>query len=985
MLSLAFVSSLSVGLAHVGGAESRGNVVQSNVTQYYLGEEIIISDRQITVDGKKYDAQVAVYHPDGNAYAENRLVLDELGAYVIEYRAVVDGKLYTERETLETIVAPYTVTGNGQVKYGKDESPYDTGISGLNITLKKDEVFRYNDVINLKKINLENIVELYLKPTGGAGIRDVGKIGFKLEDVNDPDNYVTVYASSVGSDGGGDPWWSNATYLQAGFAGQSTVGVEWGSRVHSGGQFGFPVQFSMYGNRNFKESVGDESLCFRYDVTTKELFGPADGEKRHIVDLDDKKYFNTHWDGFSTDEVYLSVWGEQYYREEFSFAITKIGNADLSREVIRDGEGPDIEIDYGNYSETEIPFAMKGCAYPVFAATASDIKQPVVEVNERVVYNYSASTRYEIAIVDGKFIPDKEGLYTIEYSAYDRYGNASFKTVNVRCVAEDALRLELDAGERTGKTGYRVELAQASVSGGSGVNPLSVTVLFGDREMQITDNGFTPTKAGRYTVKYVASDFVGHRAEESYEIVVENDIKPVLVAPAQLPKYLIAGAEMKLPEASAFDYATDTKITCRVFVTDGACTEKEITARHSFTPAQDGTAQIIYRAGSGEAENEWVYTLPVVTAITDGAPDLLQYFYGDNVNPSLTNYGVDFIVREGGDAAFEFIRPLCGNRIKSVVRLDNDHSAYEKAALALTGSDGAVAAVAEFIGYGAANAYSVAVNGKPTGINVRGNTDITLVYDFENGAVQINGNTVKCEKVSSGTGYYFSGRMENAAENGVLRVVSLQEQSFTSGRVNISAPAVQPQGSYSLAYAQNGILYVLPAEAYSVLSPVTECTVSVTDATGANVYTTDGEALRNLDASIGYEIVLERIGNYKIIYKTKDVFGQIGEQTFTIGVVDSVGPEIVLVGDAPVTSAKVGDEITICPAVGIDAVDEECTVVCFVVDPFGDINPVSVAGTRLQGGMYSLKVTAKGKYVVRYFSVDKSGNTTIVDYTVTVE
>lgn len=51
---------------------------------------------QVTVDGKKYDADTTIRFPSGAAYASEEITLSEMGRYTVENRATVGGRLYRE-------------------------------------------------------------------------------------------------------------------------------------------------------------------------------------------------------------------------------------------------------------------------------------------------------------------------------------------------------------------------------------------------------------------------------------------------------------------------------------------------------------------------------------------------------------------------------------------------------------------------------------------------------------------------------------------------------------------------------------------------------------------------------------------------------------------------------------------------------------------------------------------------------------------------
>ena len=95
LILLACVSVLSlsgaIGMAAVK-ALADAKLVQ-NVEleeEYALGTELTIPDARMQVGDKTYETQTLLYYPNGDTTSAKKVVLDQHGKYVLEYRANTD-------------------------------------------------------------------------------------------------------------------------------------------------------------------------------------------------------------------------------------------------------------------------------------------------------------------------------------------------------------------------------------------------------------------------------------------------------------------------------------------------------------------------------------------------------------------------------------------------------------------------------------------------------------------------------------------------------------------------------------------------------------------------------------------------------------------------------------------------------------------------------------------------------------------------------
>ena len=986
LFGLLIATVIGLGLLHIGSADE-SKITAAFEKEYYLGTELLLPNIRLEHEGKEYNAEIVVICPNGSSYRGNYVKLDQLGIYTIEYRAKTDGGKYIyEKYRFETIDELYTLGENSSVAYGGDSSQFATGRVGLNLSLKEGDVFRYNEVIDLNELGKDqSFIELFVTPSQGAGVRDVGRLAFRLEDAQNPSNYVTIYAQSVSDDGGGSPWWSNATYILAGAGSQTPSGIEWGEPmiIHTGA-FGSPVQFSMYGNYNFQNSVGKETFSLRYDPQEKRLYGNDSPDDQYVIDFDSTKFFANLWEGFSTNKVYLSVWAENYLTDTADFVITKIGNSDLSVDVVRDRKPPSIILDSDGYDLNNLPEAAVGLGYPVFEAEARDAYADNVAVTTKVFYNYGSTTRYEVPIADNRFVPQKAGIYTVEYKSVDYADNISTLTYQVICIDKDAaLGLGLSKDIITeGKTGEELSLFCPTTEGGIGRIDVSQTVLFAGNEVAQTENGFIPMQSGDYTVIYQAVDMAGQTASAEYVVSVLNNEEPVFLTDAALPKYLVADVEYRLPELQAYDFNVGEYVKSEIFVTDENGTEKIENNLHTFASGASGNAIVAYRAAVASGIAEKSYTIPVISAYNESAVDKSALFYSE-MQKSVVRDGVQLTNMQAGTRSeFEFVLPLYAETFNAVFLMDEN---VAEMSLSLRGKNGSLNV--EFKrDTEITNKLIVFVEGVETSLYADARNVLTFGYNNADSEITFGSGTVSLRtilpsfKAFDSEGVYFGGMVTSASQGGSVTIMEINGQSLTE-KATDRQPTVIMNGEYRAKYDKGEIIQTASLRAFDVLSAIVTSKISIKAPDASYALTTDGIEISALDASASYDICLNSYGIYVVSYEICDVFGNKTEKTFEVKISDSVAPIITLKGENP-TNGALNEEIIFYKADVSDDVTSECKNNCFVVNPQGMFIPVYEIKTSETENSYSFKPAVEGDWKIVYFAMDSAGNTSTIEHVI---
>lgn len=946
---------------------------------YELGTVLSVPEAKVNVDGESHVAVPVVYYPDGTAYLKDEATLDQAGSYRVEYRFEAGGRLYTESYRFDVVKKLYSVSG-GSASYGEDESFHETGAKGIRLTLSDGDVFTYAKVVDLGKFSPEeSVISLFMLPQT-PGAMDAQVIYVTFTDVYDPDNYVTVLCQGVEDTTAG--WGYVTGYMMAAANGQVQIGIE-GETVHKGNGYGKPVFFSFYGMSGYPVSQYQMSVAF--DLDEKIVYG-SDRGGRKIVDLDDLSYEKFAWEGFTTGEVYVSVSAGKFKATSVELMITDIAGDDLSEEYVYDTEGPRIEVDYNGFGT--VPEGVVGYAYPLFDATATDPYSGSCPVTTRVFYNYQSSNRYEVDL-SGGFVPTREGVYTIEYSAYDRYGNLGRELVPVRIVSSsEPLEITLEGGASAGRKGEAVELASACVSGGVGAGyEVTVQAILGD-SVETVDGTYLPLSSGTCTILYTARDFVGQTVRTSYEIEIEDNHLPVFWTEPVLPAYFLEGFTYSLPEFFGYDCSDSFKeLAAEVTVSDGG---GERSAAGGYKPVtnEEKKAVVTYTIKNAFGSASLIREVPIVSAFSeDGALDIVGYFVpfgGASVTYNATSECMVLRMTQASDGGgFTFANPLLADGFSFRCNVNAGFKRFTKMSFLLTDyEDRSVSVKITFIRTEASTL--VEVNGELLKQTLPENyltSGSKLDFAYDNDSFVFSQGDVLNFVVGSCLGgapfngfpsekFYLSVCFEGVTGDTRLRMYRLNGQIFSVDADTVQ-PAVRIFGEYEPQTELGAKVTIHAAAAADVLDPVARGSVSVVGPDGRYL-TSDGVVLENADMSRAYVVTANAYGTYIVSYTVEDTSGNKKTYAYSFTVPDKTPPEFALKGDLK-TSYKVNEKLVLPET---EATDElgGVTVICSLTSP---------GGTRVTA-KEGLVLDKAGTYVLTYFVMDSSGNFTVREYRLTV-
>jgi hypothetical protein len=971
-------------------------------------------------------AEGVIYFPDGRTYKSKAVRLDAGGKYTLEYRAVIDGKLYTHQTDFNVITTLYSFADNrSSAVYGYNAL---TDRTGLNVSLARGDVFRFNDVINLNDSSqLAAALEFTFAPQE-SGKWDARNVYITFRDVYDPDNKVDIWMR-MGA--GGSSWY----YMVARANDQFWTGYDYSGSVPvmriNHGLFGTLLFYTSYNDFTMNDAVIEDHLKkqyvrFWYDEETKQMYlgfpMPNLTTKTTypavvpITDFDDTEYQMNPWDGFTTGEVTVEITCENNEPDTADFVFTRIGDKDLTRQTVDDTQGPSIVIDAGEFGVAHMPNGSAGYSYPVFPAVAADVYSGgSVEVQTRVFYAYSRASgiyntldgtyAYEIDISNGKFFTPRLGYYAICYRACDYYGNITERVVGITVQGHESAAemdtLSISTPQTSASAGDFVSLPEIlSYGGGTGVLAAGYEVKLNGQAVTVQGNAvqgwkFLPETAGEYVVTAYAEDLIGNRAAQTYAVSVAAPTAPSFDTSVSLPKYFLVAADYILPSFTATDYINNkAPVTATITVIDGAGTRNLTGAPVRFTPDSNGNAVIRYTAGGNYKE----YTIPVLSVKNGSALVLANYFVTSGevvVSPKANGMSV---LADGAGSA-EFARDIIADGFEVRAMVNPAKNKFGKLSFYLTDMyDLSVSVKVSFLKSAGTAGCEVYVNDAPAGYslpvaNFSNNQALSVSYSATTNRVSAGGGAglpVKSTIFGAAFNGFPSGRvyvrtaLENVSEQSEVYLTRFNNQNLNSDILtDMVAPAVKIIGDYGLlARSVGSEVETLPVLVGDILDPYVSATVSVQyvlsegDEIVSQEYlvSTDGITLNGVNALSGYRFRADKFGEYVITYAAADSSGKTNVISTKLMVLDEEAPVIKLDGKKPETANR--GEVTIPPVSASDNSGKPVSIYTIAVGP--DSKTIYVVN-----GKFEAKYS--GVYTVIISAIDANGNTAIERFFVTVK
>lgn len=1011
------LTALACGVLAIGNlsvsAETEFSINGTTLqTKYSIGETVTLPQGTFEIGDKTYTAETIVYYPNGLCYATDSVTVSQTGNYIVEYKVTVNGEVYTESYSFTAVTNAYSVSSTrSSAIYGADllmkayeETDY-TGVNGINISLVEGDVFSYNRVIDVSdKTKEDALVQFFAVPSKGFQTCDANLICLQLTDAYNPNNSITIEFEPNAS---GWDWYNKEgwtgwgaficqnTYVRAYATGQTTKGIEHETDTLRTGKYGTIVNAGMWASTGKTKdaqgnpldrwaqevSIGlDELFTLSYDNEQKQVYL----NNSLIVDLDDISYQEIAFEGFTSGEVFLSIYAEQYKKPTCNLVVTNIDSHNLNARAEANTK-INFEVDTSAFEESEQITAVVGKTFPLFSTQAVDIYhiEETVVIETRVFFRYATSQRYELSIVNGCFTPNKAGVYTVEYSYKDANGKNYTHTVEVKAVqAEPTFSVATLSSVKTGAVGDKIPVADYVVEGNIGQYETVIEVVTESGANVSLENGyFIPALVGVYTVNYKIVDYIGRVAIGSYEVEIGVAQGIQFIDEPNLPKYLLAQTPYALPMAIAYDYTANKEVEVVASVS-GATKNNDET--YTFS---EGITEIVYTA-VGSAQQLGPYRVQVID-VREG-----NYFESDKYF-NATTQGIVSSVFEGGvvltadgstqTTRVEFIQELLVEDFSLSLYIDSENNGFSALNIYLTDSvDSAQSLKISFkkgvtkqsksllflndnkFNYFRTSFTFTSGEAKPLELSYSQKNLMLSTLD----GLQKDLSLLPQDNQFTG---FTSGKVKLCIElDGVettskVVIVNICGQAFYAGLEDFIIPAFALSGEYKSAYNYGESVSIVPGKPQDVLDAYNECYITLKSPSGTRILD-DAE-------NIHHTVILNEYGFYRLEYYYSDSTGNSNTYIVVFQVENGIPPTITL--NWNVTTVKRGTTISLPKATAMDDIEGVVDVVCAVSAPNGNINVIA-------NGNFSYTFAMRGIYRVRYFAVDSVGNLTDVIYYVTV-
>ena len=976
---------------------------------YAYGEAFTAPDGKIVYGDKELDAtSVYVKFPDGTLRKGNTHVLSLAGAYTVIYAAEYDGKTVTAEKTFIVNEQAYSVSSaSSSFEYVYDLKTTEAEMdSGLKISLADGDVFQYNQIVDLSKSTTQTpLMKIY--PYTYSILADSVAIEsyytvIRLTDYYNPDIYVEV---SIGF------YLANAAvgryhpYVVAGANGQTKSGLG----LYSGASTARRIVYVdneryrvYYGTNDYGTEMDatpnapvngvninnfdNYGASIYYEAATKRVYVKAK-TMHFITDLDEAAIYDGNlFGGFTTGEVLLSVYANEYAKSSATYEIAEIDGVkgiNLKNFELVDKTKPAITLS----NDADNFYIAKGEEFTLFDATAKD-KNLVGGVNAYVYYEYGTNYQTSIYVKDGKFTPTRKGNYTIVYTAKDAFGNEGKRTVNCTCIsmAENklvTLSTTPITSVKAGEVSYLNDYALKSVNAGEFIRIYAVYA--GDKTKKIeidpATRAFLPRNIGEYEIVYEYGDAI-----KSYTYSYTMDVTSsdnVYVEGVLLPNYLIKGATYSFERVYAETYAGSATalVQPEVFVNaDGN--------GYSATPI----AYSAYVVDAGESvqfkyvyNGATIYESQPIQVVDVGFNDVLHlenYFVGEITKQAYFDYVRLQPTAKTGDVTVDFVNAVSFSQFALNFAIPMEFSSMGGVDIVLTDYyDYTKTVTIHYEKTISGIKFSVNDKAAVASANSFAGTTHQLWYDESVLAfVDASGNSFEMANPFTSDKVYLSFTMVGVSGDSALDIYKIGSQFINTDGYDWVNATVYVRDAISGIIDYGTTLTFSPAEITDVLTPYLESAYAfyVLNDKDEYVYANNQVLLDGTQPlDVAYTITFNEYGMYRVVYEYRDQFGNPSENVVVLYVNDRMPPEITLdkgYGEDTVIKAKVGEKVNI---VGYTVNDnfgsEAVSVVIRVISP--DNVLTSLNGT-------SFTPDKKGEWKVVYYAADAEGNYTIVYYTV---
>lgn len=502
---------------------------------------------------------------------------------------------------------------------------------------------------------------------------------------------------------------------------------------------------------------------------------------------------------------------------------------------------------------------------------------------------------------------------------------------------------------------------------------------------------FIAYSEGEYSVSVCVIGKDGKTYVDTYSVSITKSDRPILVSEPSFPIAYLEGSEYSIPSVQFADYNSQNpmSVSYQTYLIDEFGAESlvgnKLTPSISLHGAEIGI-KFVAKSLATNKECVKIFNVPVLKPFELSEYGYREYSYDKMFvtsavqSSSLKDIGATFY--GDNDFSMQYANKLNASFFVAL-KSEFNRANFNSLTVSFTDSVNPMEMITVEI-----------FNEKNTTVKINGGAPISAkgsLSNFEKG-FSLTFNNVSClledtdgkslgkiEKTVYGTSFkgfssefvFVAIQVNNVSSYSAIAVENLNGHKMCKGLESDSIlPNVKAAGNFTVKNVLGDTAYIPEAIAYDVIDPCVSAKVSVF---GVDVVTSvDGVTLYEADASVGYQVVLDTLGEYIVQYIAEDVNGNVYDIAYySIFVFDVEGPTIS-VGNLK-QSYSVGEEISV-PSISCsdNDTDSDDIIVWITVNyPNGDYKYVTKDS--------KIKFDKVGVYFIRYTAMDKNNNITTVE------
>ncbi len=621
----------------------------------------------------------AIIFPDGTAKVVSPYTFSTPGKYTLHYEAIYQGEKVVVEKSFLVDESIYAFSGNNSyaeyhragtltsVEAKLNDKPIKVSEAGINVALASGEYFRFNKVFNIYdgsvgKDGLIDVITAYpeLDPQAPAAI-SASHFTVKLVDCYDDSKFVEFYYwTQLDSKGNKSIWYGGAgastqrlcgLHQDNGTASDAVSINGFIGRLKYSDRYSTGAVWGRYDYSNVFSVFEKGGVKFKYNSKTNEAY---DGENL-LNDLDHPTIYPDNplpTNFFTTGEVYVQIQFQNQNVPVANVLVTELmglKGEELSESSAEDNVGPQIIINTEKTDAKGLNLVV-GKEFEIPTATVRDIHSKG-EYKVAVYYNYGSALQTMAFVKNGVLVPEKEGTYTVVYTATDDYGITNEELLNLNVVEGDAFGFAqpditgLEAGRNNLIPG-----ANATTINKNLVTTVTITAPDGTvKDLTSTFDGtnyhFVAEHVGKYFLSYTFSDNV-YTDTYTYELT-STDIGVVYFRDAiAVPNVFIKDAVYSIDSHYGYKASAEGLTSCLadiyVKVDGGQATKLSVDDLSAYTVTANST--LTFYAQIEDDKSEEVVCNVVDVNFLETAKNYNKYFFGAD----------EYITAATSDRFFEF-------------------------------------------------------------------------------------------------------------------------------------------------------------------------------------------------------------------------------------------------------------------------------------------------------------------------------------------